>query len=171
MSAFAQEAQKPKEIAPKEAIVIKLPGQAARSAVHTDPIEAQIVAGTWKAPKAGDELRIDADKTATWEKAEFKKENTLTHPALRGGYAYVPIEAEKDGVWMLEAAGHTMVYVNGEPRAGDPYSHGYLSLPVLLHKGMNDLLFLVGRGQLRVKLTLPKQGVFIRNEDSLISEL
>ncbi|MBI3411345.1 MAG: prolyl oligopeptidase family serine peptidase [Planctomycetes bacterium] len=170
MPAAAQEAQKPKDILPKEALVIKLPGQAARSAVHIDPIEAQIVAGTWKAPKAGDELRIDADKVATWEKAEFKKENTLVHPALRGGYAYVPIEVEKDGVWMLEAAGNNMVYVNGEPRAGDPYSHGYLSLPVYLRKGTNDLLFLVGRGQLRVKLTQPKKKLFISNENSLLPD-
>ena len=57
-----------------------------------------------------------------------------------------------DGVMILEATGHTMVYVNGEPRTGDPYGNGIVRLPVALKKGENEFLFLVGRGRLQAKL-------------------
>jgi len=53
---------------------------------------------------------------------------------------------------LLDAAGDSLVYVNGALRAGDPYSYGYLKLPVFLHHGQNTLLFVVGRGQLKAKL-------------------
>src|SRR5438477_12452294 len=68
ISLRAQDAAKPKEIIPKEALVIRTAGQAGRSPVHTDAVEAEIVAGTWKAPKACDQV-----ESATWEKAEFNK--------------------------------------------------------------------------------------------------
>ena len=36
---------------------------------------------------------------------------------------------------VLQASGHSTVYANGEPRAGDPYANGWPVLPVRLHAG------------------------------------
>ena len=47
---------------------------------------------------------------------------------------------------LLEASGHALVYLNGEPRGGDPYAHGYVRLPFQLHKGPNTFLFQASRG-------------------------
>ena len=58
-----------------------------------------------------------------------------------------------------------MVYVNGEPRVGDPYSNGILQLPVELHAGTNDFLFQVGRGRLKAKLVTPKSPVLLNLRD------
>ena len=80
------------------------------------------------------------------------KEGWLGHKSLQGGYAYWAAEAEAAGVWLLEASGHAMVYVNGEPRAGDIYQTGYVRLPVQLKKGTNHLLFHAVRGRVRAKL-------------------
>ena len=46
------------EIPLREALVIKPVGRSGRFAVHTDAIEAQIVAGQWTAPKAGDKVSV-----------------------------------------------------------------------------------------------------------------
>ena len=76
--------------------------------------------------------------------------------ALRGGYLAARSHAADDSVMMLEAAGHAMVYAGGEPRGGDIYSNGYVHLPVQVRKGQNALLFQVGRGRLKARLTKPK---------------
>src|SRR5262249_12914406 len=90
---------------------------------------------------------------------------SFAHTALRGGYAYFAVPADEEQVVILEASGHGMVYVNGEPRVGDPYSTGYVRLPVLLKKGTNDLLFHVSRGTLRAKLSVPKGIVILDGGD------
>ncbi|HVJ82095.1 MAG TPA: prolyl oligopeptidase family serine peptidase, partial [Planctomycetia bacterium] len=73
----------------------------------------------------------------------------------RGGMIFVPVQSDHDRPAILEATGHGWVYVNGEPRIGDIYGHGYVTLPIQLKKGMNELLFGPGRGRLNVKLREP----------------
>jgi len=113
-----------------------------RSILHTDPIEASIVRGEFKAPVEGKE----------WRKLEAGANGDFVGGAAGGGYVYITYDSPKNQVMLLNAAGDTMVYVNGEPRAGDPYSFGYLTVPVLLKKGTNSFLFLCGRGHLKAEL-------------------
>jgi hypothetical protein len=40
------------------------------------------------------------------------------------------MDSVADQVWLLSAAGQEMVYVNGEPRPGDPYSNGIRGSPI-----------------------------------------
>jgi hypothetical protein len=63
------------------------------------------------------------------------------------------------------------VWVNGEPRVGDPYSHGYVHIPVELKQGDNEFLFTVGRGELRAKLTAPLGDVFFDTADTTLPDL
>src|SRR5215831_12569828 len=94
-----------------------------------DFLQAEIVAGNWKAPKAGDKLALSGGATRTWE-AATAKDGALAHAALNGGYLFWPVHLDASRVMLLEASGHATAYVNGEPRAGDPYSNGLVRLPV-----------------------------------------
>src|SRR5579871_172017 len=95
--------------------------------------------------------------TRAWKRIVAQKDGPFRDPALSGGYAYVPVEAGVPQVRILEASAHAMVYVNGEPRAGDIYGYGWTRLPVLLRPGTNDLLFGGGRGgELHVRLASPR---------------
>src|SRR5882724_2483268 len=120
-------------------------GRDGRTAFHTDAVEALIVTGKWAPPSAGDTLTMPGGTTRAWEAVAARADGSFTNAALRGGYVYLPFVSDADQVFLLKAAGHSMVYVNGEPRAGDPYQNGSVALPVALHRGTNNFLFAVGR--------------------------
>src|SRR5262249_62401073 len=93
-----------------------------------------------KTPQAGDTL-TDADgKERKWFTIPFKG-GRAQHSALAGGSAFFSVNSPSERVMILDAAGHTLVQVNGEPRVGDMYQTGYVRVPVLLHKGANEFLF------------------------------
>ena len=110
----------------------------ARTPIRIDPIEASFYDGTFDTTK-WDDVTTTADKP--FQGRQFG-----------GGYAYFEVNSSSDKPMFLESKGNSMVYVNSEPRAGDPYSWGYVSLPVQLHKGKNTFLFAVGRGSFSGKL-------------------
>jgi poly(3-hydroxybutyrate) depolymerase len=153
------------------ALVIERIGRAARSPVHTDAIEAKIVSGTWQPPVAGEQLDLPGGTTRTWRAVTANKDGWFSDGAFQGGYAFVPVVVTNACVMLLEAAGHNLVYVNGEPRAGDPYSAGYVHLPVALHIGTNSLLFSCARGRLKVTLTTPVAPVGLDLADPTLPDL
>jgi pimeloyl-ACP methyl ester carboxylesterase len=140
-----------KDIALGECLVLKPVGRYGRAALHLDALEAEIVAGKWLPAKAGDKLKLPGGGEQTWE-AATAKDGALDHAALAGGYVYWKIDVDEECVRILEASGHLMVYVNGEPRVGDPYQNGIVRLPVRLLKGPNTFLFHCGRGHLQARL-------------------
>jgi pimeloyl-ACP methyl ester carboxylesterase len=168
-SARADEA--PREISFGEALVLAPASRAARVAFPIDPIAAQIASGAWNPPKAGDTVPRPNGGTRTWEKLSPDKDGSYQHRALNGGYAFFSVVAPQDGVMILEASGHGMVWANGEPRAGDPYSYGYVHVPVELKKGSNEFLFVVARGQLKAKLTRPAADIFFNAADVTAPDL
>ncbi len=138
---------------PGECLVLPPVGRYGRTPVHADALEERLVAGRWTTPRAGEEVALPGAKSLKWEPLKAGANGTFAHSALRGGYACFTVVSEGDRVALLEAAGHGMVYVNGEPRAGDPYQTGYVRLPVRLKGGTNELLFHVSRGSLKARLT------------------
>ena len=159
------------EIKLDKCLVIPSVGQYGRSAVHSDAIEAQIVAGQWSAPKADDAVTLPDGSTKKWETAQAGSDGWLEHRALNGGYVYWAVEVPTGEVMLLEAQGHSLVYVNGVPRAGDPYQNGWLRLPVSLRKGVNDLLLPCGRGRLTAKLTAPTAPILLDTRDVTLPDL
>lgn len=154
------------DIVLREGLAIRVGGRPTRSAFHTDLIEAQVVAGTWSVPHAGTALTMADGTNRVWEAVVAEPDGNFKHAALRGGYVYLPYVSDTPRVMLLQAYGHSMVYVNGEPRTGDPYQNGSLSLPVQLRVGTNDFLFSVGRGALRVELAEPPKPVFVDLRDT-----
>ncbi len=110
----------------------------ARTPVRIDPIEASLYEGT-----------LDTSK---WNDVTANKDGAFSGREFGSGYVYFEVDSKEDKPMFLETKGNSMVYVNNEPRAGDPYSWGYLSLPVQLKKGKNTFLFSVGRGSFSGKL-------------------
>ncbi len=155
----------------RKGLAVAQVGRYGRSPMHIDPIAAAIAAGTWAAPKAGDTIAGADGMKQTWEAIEAGKDGMFTHPALAGGYAYFAVPSESERVMILAASGHAMAYVNGEPRAGDGYSHDYVRLPVLLHKGTNHLLFHAARGNLKVQLAEPAGAAELNPRDALLPDL
>lgn len=123
-----------------------------RRADHTDAIESLIVTGNFTAPSAGDDLELPDGQTRTWSALAADDQGVIEDPALGGGYAWTTITVPEARDAVLDARGHSMVYVNGLPRAGDPYGTGNLKLPVRLAEGDNEFLFRVGRGRLQARL-------------------
>jgi dienelactone hydrolase len=110
----------------------------ARTPIRIDPIEASVIEGT-----------LDTSK---WDDVTTTADKPFQSRQFGSGYAYFEVNSKEDKPMFLEAKGNSMVYVNNEPRAGDPYSWGYVSLPVQLKKGKNTFLFAVGRGSFSGKL-------------------
>lgn len=135
---------------------------ARRSAVHVDPVEHQIVTGTWKAP---------VDGQAGWTKVEANPQGEFRGGPASGGYIHTTIDSSTNRIALLEATGHSLVYVNGVPRTGDPYSYGYASLPIELKRGKNELLFLCGRGRFTAKLIDPPKPVSIDLRDATTPDI
>ncbi|MFM8358416.1 MAG: hypothetical protein ACKOET_07630, partial [Verrucomicrobiota bacterium] len=150
----------------RDGLALALGGRQARAPFRVDPVEAQMVRGQWRVPAAGDVVSLPGGTNRLWEPVRAGADGTFQHPALRGGYFSVPLVAPADGIWLLRASGHTMAYVNGEPRAGDIYRNGSVSLPVAIHRGTNDLLFATGRGPLSVVLAEPEKPISIDTRDT-----
>ena len=153
------------------ALVIGSVGRTGRTTTHTDAIEAQVVSGEWRAPQAQDIVVIPGGQERVWESATANKDGWFEHRAFRGGYAFASVQADQPRVMILDAAGHSAVYVNGEIRTGDPYAHGYLRLPVWLDSGTNEFLFHVSRGRFRARLTEPKASVLLNLADTTLPDL
>ena len=146
-----------------KALVLDPVARPGRSPVQVDAVEAALVAGTWKPPQPGDGVRAfgAADGRERKWRELGPSDGTYADPALVGGWLYLPVDSPDDRVVILAASSHTMAYVNGRPRAGDPYETGFVGLPIQLRRGRNDLLFACGRGRLRVELKPVKDGATV----------
>jgi dienelactone hydrolase len=168
---WATEPSRERGIVPTECLVIKPAGQHGRTPIHIDEIEADIVHGKWKAPKSGQTVAFVDGSKKTWESLRGGKDGVFEHESLKGGYAFFSVRNDEARVMLLEASGHQMVYVNGEPRAGDPYQAGNVRLPVSLRKGDNELLFYVGRGKLKARLVPPRTLVSLDASDMTLPDV
>ena len=156
----------------REALVLEAVGRAGRNTLFTDAVEASLVGGRWTSPRVGDEvLSTRGSVRRTWTNAVANADGWFTGRELRGGWAYLAHVVEQPSIVLFNAAGHSMAYVNGEPRAGDIYGYGYVSVPVALRAGTNDFLIASGRGRLRVQLATPSAPLFFQSSDVTTPDL
>lgn len=142
---------------PRQALFLAGAGSGGRAPLPVDPLVAKLVAGMWVPPKAGDSFAEPNGRSSQWEKLDGDANGRFVLPARHRGYVYFPVHSPKEQVLLLASAGHSIVMINGEPHAGDPYEYGYVRLPVQLHQGRNDLLFRVERGgRLQVGWVTPR---------------
>ncbi|MBG80739.1 MAG: hypothetical protein CMJ39_08550 [Phycisphaerae bacterium] len=144
----------PTTIVPEPALGIESTGSRWRRPVHTDALESAIVNGTWRAPTEGTTLQHPDGTTLTWKILEPDDKGRVTGP--RGGYVYYRFESDQAGPALLESRGHSLCYINGQPRGGDVYNRGTLRLPFMMKQGTNEFLFRSGRGPIRPVVHLPE---------------
>src|SRR5690606_34387709 len=115
----------------------------------------------------GASLNSSDGRTRSWQPLQANADGWFRHRALRGGYLAITVERAEPGVMLLDARGHSLVYVNGEPCGGDVYNLGLTILAVQLHAGENQLLFQVSRGEMRGTLIpAPDSGIMFNLRDS-----
>jgi dienelactone hydrolase len=171
MTALVASAVAQESIPLTEALVLPSPGRGGRSPLHTDAVEALIVSGEWTTPAEGDVVTHPDGSTLTWSATSANDEGWFRGSEFRGGYAVVTVEREADTVMLLEAQGHSAVYVNGRLYPGNPYRYGYWRLPVLLRAGSNELLFNSRRGGFRAQLVTPRAPVMLNVDDATLPDL
>jgi dienelactone hydrolase len=109
--------------------------------------------------------------TRAWSAARTGEDGTLAVEEMRGGYALFTIDSPTERIMLLNARGHGMVYVNGEPRCGDPYDLGFVSLPVKLLAGTNEFLFQCPRGGIKAELVEPRASMMLSMADMTLPDL
>jgi dienelactone hydrolase len=154
----------------RDGLMIDPVGEYGRRAFHTDAIEYRIATGAWSTPHAGDTIEL-ADGPRTWRNIKAADDGWFKHDALNGGYLFCSVTLAEDRIMLLDASGHSVVYVNGEIRTGDPYTNGLVQLPVQLRAGENELLFHCRRGQVRARLSHPPGPYFIDKRDMTLPDL
>ncbi len=161
----------PAAIEIREVLALDPVGAGGRVPIVTNALTAQLVKGEFASPTEGQTFEVPGGQARTWTKAEANAEGLISSRAFRGGFAFATVESDADQVMMLEAAGHSYVYVNGEPRGGDPYSFGIVRHPVHLKRGANTLLFSVGRGSLRARLVPAEAELFFEARDATLPDV
>lgn len=145
--------------------------RSARFAFFTDAMQTVMASGDLPVPKLDGEFDVPGGTPRKWTELKVKENGAFDQRTFNGGYAYFSVNRETDGVEILEASGHGMVYVNGEPRMGDVYGNGYAKIPVAMHSGTNTFYFSSGRGELRAKLTKPASSAVLNLTDATVPDL
>jgi dienelactone hydrolase len=149
----------------ESALVINRVGRGGRSPIQTDAVQHLLATGRWRTPTAGDSVALADGSTRSWSKASVNENGVLLSDQMPGGYALWTVDSPDERIMLLNARGHGMVYVNGEPRMGDPYDNGTVSVPVRLRAGVNEFLFHCPRGPIRAELVKPRAGVMLSTSD------
>lgn len=171
----------------KKGLIANLPSRYGREAVYSDELAYRLYTGTLKTPVAGDTIGTsERGQAIVWQPIEADSTNRLrprggmgrggapagpgvTPGATRGGlsaggsYIYLSYISPKAQAALLNVKGNSGLFVNGLQHTGDPYSMGYLYIPVTLKKGLNELYL---RGASAVaSLTFPEKPVLLNTED------
>lgn len=145
--------------------------QGGRAPVGIDTVQQSVVEGRWKAPDAGVGVPGARGAARTWAEVKANKDGVFEGGPAGAGYIDLSASSEIARPMLLEASGATMVYVNGEPRGGDPYSYGYLKLPIMMRSGQNEFLFSCGRGRLQAKLVAPQAAQMLNVGDITLPDI
>ncbi|MDZ4830890.1 MAG: prolyl oligopeptidase family serine peptidase [Phycisphaerae bacterium] len=156
-----------------EALIIGGVGKSGRTPIRFDALEYVLVQGKFSPPRAGDTVTATDGTVRTWERVAAKEDaQRISHELLANGYAYATMESDTDRVALLSATGHALVYVNGEPRVGDPYGYDFTRIPVAIKAGVNEFLFVCGRGGFSAELLeLPSERPWFLDEDDTLPDL
>ncbi|MFY7838946.1 MAG: prolyl oligopeptidase family serine peptidase [Lacibacter sp.] len=127
-----------------------------REAIYTDLLAWKMYNGALAKPAANAEFAItEKGEKILWREITADSSGRFrvfgrnfqrtTNPFLNPGsadrgsdYLYLTYNSSKAQQALLNIAGNSAVYVNGAPHMGDPYSSGYMYVPVKLKKGLNE---------------------------------
>ncbi|TVR40391.1 MAG: alpha/beta hydrolase [Bacteroidia bacterium] len=125
-----------------------------------DILFLQLAKDQFKAPFPGKELSDNYhnnDGPLVWESITANEDDIFTG-RLGRAYLYTAYNSPAEQIVLLDATGHTRVFINGMPNEGDHYDYGHTLIPFVLKKGLNEFIYTYGRfGRVRSKLIIPRQ--------------
>lgn len=128
----------------------------------------QIATNKFEQPKSGNKLAVNYKKNPTgliWERVVVDSTGTFREMFSRG-YIYTEFTSPKEINVLLEAKGHTQVYINGFPYEGDHYDYGHTLIPFKLKKGLNQFIYTYGRfSTLNSKIVIPQKELQFTSRD------
>lgn len=141
-----------------------------REAIVTDEIAYQLATKSFRSPRAGQPL-VSGNESA-WQSIDVDRTGRFRGEPLRNGYLYLTYQSDREIGALLNIAGNSMCYVNGEPRGGDIYNDGWMNLPVRLRKGLNEILVRCSNFSrfqgVKARLLFPEKSVFISTDDTTL---
>jgi pimeloyl-ACP methyl ester carboxylesterase len=171
----------------EKGLIANLPSRYGREAVYSDELAYRLYTGKMKKPVVGDSIgATERGQAIVWQPIEADSTHRLrprggggrggapagpgvTPGAIRGGlgaggsYIYLTYHSPKAQAALLNIKGNSGVFVNGEQHTGDPYSMGYLYIPIQLKKGLNE--FYVRGVAVVASLIFPEKPVLLNTED------
>src|SRR5687768_8256338 len=163
--------QAPEAIELREGLGIRGVVRSGRTPILTDAVLAELAKNGWKAPNLNDSVNTQSGDKRTWIELKASQDGSFDGQSIQSGYAYFEVDRPKPEIRILESTGWGMVYIDGQPHAGDPYGFGYLKLPVKLNAGKTGFLFAAGRGRPRAKLVAPIAKAFFNLGDTTFPDL
>lgn len=174
------QAQEPEVV--RQCLGISLPRTSGRSVWAIDPVESRYILAESAPPVKGDAVQYDAEHTGEWQPLTTDSSGWFSGNAVRNGYTYIPLDAERDRVIILEAMGAQRLFVNGVPRIGSKYGvkdsyasweprFDYTQIPVKLHAGTNHIFCRCTRGRFKLKLSTPEREVFFNLNDLTMPDI
>jgi len=145
----------------------------------SNPVESALASGAWKAPKAGEKVKFNDTTERIWKPVQVNDKGWMMDSVFGGSFIYVTADVKQGGTWILQVMGNEMAYINGTPRAGNPYGASdtfmpwendwnFVTLPVTLKKGKNEFLFRSQRGKFKARLyTAPASCFFMKKDFTL----
>ncbi|MDT8401855.1 MAG: alpha/beta hydrolase-fold protein [Bacteroidales bacterium] len=168
---YAKEADKTEKLT--EGLVIQNGVIYGRNIFIIDPQAEDIIMDRFERPRDGMASgKNPGGEEALWEKITADEDGYFKSGKLRGGALYIEYNSPRNRIMLLNASGHTMVFVNGEPREGDHYDFNYSLHPVMIKKGLNQFYFTNGRfPRIRASLEEASSEIIIKKKDLTLPDL
>jgi len=147
--------------------------QYGRQALFTDQLAYLLYTQKLTTPAAGGSIPgLDNNTPGSWQPIEADSIGMFKGRLINNGYLYLTYDAPAAQAAVLNISGHQMVYVNGEPHAGDVYRYGWMYTPVQLKKGLNEFYVRTarsfGRQGIQAQLLFPVKPVYLSTADSTL---
>lgn len=106
-----------------------------------------------------------------WEEIESDSSGVFKGN-LRHSLLYTSFNSPENTIALLDASGHTRVYINGQPHEGDHYEFGYTLIPFKLKRGLNEFVYTDGRfAKYKSQIIIPSQSVLFSVRDMTLPSI
>ncbi len=148
----------------------------------TDPVMQSIIDGKEVNAHPGMVVGFQNGKSEAWTEYSPDSAGWFSGEYLHSGYGLFTINSPDNRIALLEGNGNDLVYVNGVPRQGNKYSYtgvwpawsphfDYSMIPIRLHKGKNQLLFVCYRSILKARLKYIRPEVLFNTKRLTLPDL
>jgi len=140
-----------------------------REALYSDSLAYRLYNHTLQKPIAGATFDKNSGGDAiVWREVNADSANRFRSRSFgRGGYLYLTYHSTKEQNVLLNIQGNSAVYVNGVLHGGDPYSSGWLNIPIKLKQGENEL-YVRTSFQTIASIVFPEKPVVLSTADSTL---